>query len=222
MRRGKVSAKTCQKGGHQQAKYRYARYLLNVKPEDTRSAVKMLQEAAEAGVKEAQAYLGVFYSKESHLDPEKAAKYFWMAAENGDVQSRYNLGMCYERGFGVTTSGPEALRHFERAAKSGHEASQQKLLELQPHVTEGLGSPLTSLRTTISSPCLPVLERVNVRLDPNFDFSASSTSILGLPHSLIPGNLLMSPAESRSYLLPPLHMKGLAPPMAALRAIGVG
>ncbi|XP_073505854.1 death ligand signal enhancer isoform X2 [Phyllobates terribilis] len=210
------------RGGHQQAKYRYARYLLNVKPEDTRSAVEMLQEAAEAGVKEAQAYLGVFYSKESHLDPEKAAKYFWMAAENGDVQSRYNLGVCYEQGFGVAASGPEALRHFERAAKSGHGASQQKLLELQPHVTEGLGSPLASLRTTTSSPCLPVLERVNVRLDPNFNFSANSTSPLGLPHSLSTGDLLMSPAKSRGYLLAPLHMKGLAPPMAALRAIGVG
>ncbi|XP_077122405.1 death ligand signal enhancer [Ranitomeya variabilis] len=210
------------RGGHQQAKYRYARYLLNVKPEDTPSAVKMLQEAAEAGVKEAQAYLGVFYSKESHLDPEKAAKYFWMAAENGDVQSRYHLGVCYERGFGVATSGPEAVRHFERAAKSGHEASQQKLLELQPHGTEGLGSPLSSLRTTTSSPCLPVLERMKVRLDPNFGFSAIGTSPLGLPHSLSTGNLPMSPAESRSYLLAPLHMKGLAPPMAALRAIGVG
>ncbi|CAJ0929921.1 unnamed protein product [Ranitomeya imitator] len=129
------------RGGHQQAKYRYARYLLNVKPEDTPSAVKMLQEAAEAGVKEAQAYLGVFYSKKSHLDPEKAAKYFWMAAENGDVQSRYNLGVCYERGFGVATSGPEAVRHFERAAKSGHEASRQKLLELQPPGTEGEQKP---------------------------------------------------------------------------------
>ncbi|KAM4037948.1 death ligand signal enhancer isoform 2-T4 [Anomaloglossus baeobatrachus] len=179
------------RGGHQQAKYRYARYLLNAKPKETPAAVKMLQEAAEAGVTE-------------------------------DVQSRYHLGVCYEQGFGVAASGSEALRHFERAAKSGHGASQQKLLELQPHATEGLVAPLSSLRTTTSSPCLPVLERVNVRLETNYNFSANSTSNLGLPHSLSTGNLRMSPAEGRSYLLAPLHVKGLAPPMAALRAIGVG
>ncbi|XP_056373007.1 death ligand signal enhancer isoform X2 [Hyla sarda] len=210
-------------GGHQQAKYRYARYLLNAKPEDTQSAVTMLQEAAQAGVKEAQAYLGVFYSKESHFNPTKAARYFWMAAENGDVQSRYHLGVCYERGFGVPASRHEALRHFERAAKSGHGESQHKLIELQSHVTGGLGSPpASSLRTTTSSPCLPVLERVKIRMETNSNFSARSTSSLGLPHSLSTGNLIMSPAECGSYLLAPVHVTGLAPPMSALRAIGVG
>ncbi|XP_075712319.1 death ligand signal enhancer [Rhinoderma darwinii] len=210
------------RGGHQQAKYRYARCLLNAKPEDTLLAVQMLQEAAQAGVKEAQAYLGVFYSKESNFDPQKAARYFWMAAENGDVQSRYHLGVCYQRGFGVPASRQEALKHFERAAKSGHGASQQKLLELQPSVTGGLTSPLASLRTTTSSPCLPVLEQMNNRMKPNSNFSANRTSNLRLPHSLSTGDLLMSPAESGSYLLAPIHVTGLAPPMASLRAIGVG
>ncbi|KAG8579430.1 hypothetical protein GDO81_010884 [Engystomops pustulosus] len=206
------------RGGHQQAKYRYARYLLGAKPDNTETAVQMLEEAAEAGVKEAQAYLGVFYSKESHSDPQKAATYFRLAAENGDVQSLYNLGVCYERGFGVPASRQEAVKHYERAAKSGHEASQQKLVELRPSVTEGLRSPLTSLRTTTSSPCLPVLERMNIRLEPNF---STNTSNLGLPHSLSTGNLA-PPSESGSYLLAPIHMTGLAPPMTSLRAIGVG
>ncbi|CAN2390197.1 hypothetical protein PRIEUP_LOCUS233, partial [Pristimantis euphronides] len=125
------------RGGHQQAKYYYARYLLNAKPEDIQAAVEMLQEAAVAGVREAQAYLGVFYSKESHFDSQKAARYFWMAAKNGDVQSRYHLGVCYKRGFGVPASRQEARKHFERAAKSGHGESQQKLLEMQPRVIEG-------------------------------------------------------------------------------------
>ncbi|XP_066446666.1 death ligand signal enhancer [Eleutherodactylus coqui] len=210
------------RGGHQQAKFRYARYLLTAKPEDTKSAVEMLQEAAEAGVKEAQAYLGVFYSKASHLDSQKAARYFWMAAENGDVQSRYHLGVCYEQGFGVPTSRQEALRHFERAAKSGHVGSRQKLRELQLHVTEGIASPLASLRTTTSSPCLPVLERMNIRLEAKSNFSANSTSNLGLLHSLSTGDLIRSSANSGSYLLAPVHVTGLAPPMASLRAIGVG
>ncbi|XP_075066111.1 death ligand signal enhancer [Mixophyes fleayi] len=207
------------KGGHQQAKYRYARHLLMSKPEDTQSAVQMLQEAAQAGLKEAQAYLGVYYSKESHFDPQKAVRYFWMAAENGDVQSRYNLGVCYERGFGVPASRQEAVKHYERAAKSGHGQAQQKVLAMQTHQAEGLGSssPLASLRAAASSPCLPVLERINIWTKPN------TTNSLGLPHSLSTGDLLiMSPADSGSYFLAPVHVTGMAPPMASLRAIGVG
>ncbi|XP_073477146.1 death ligand signal enhancer isoform X1 [Aquarana catesbeiana] len=208
-------------GGHQLAKYRYARHLLQSNSEETQSAVQLLQDAAQAGVKEAQAYLGVFYSKASHFDPEKAARYFWMAAENGDVQSRYHLGVCYERGFGVLVSKLEALRHYEKAARSGHEPAQQKLLEMQQLQTQDLSSPLNSLRAAASSPCLPVLERTNFWTKATY--AASNTNSLGLPHSMSTGDLLvMSPANSGSYLLPPIHVTAMTPPMASLRAIGVG
>ncbi|XP_068134204.1 death ligand signal enhancer [Hyperolius riggenbachi] len=208
-------------GGHQFAKYRYARHLLQSNQGDAEPAVQLLQEAAEAGVKEAQAYLGVFYSKESHFDPQKAARYFWMAAENGDVQSRYHLAVCYERGFGVPASTQEALRHYDRAAKSGHEPAQQRMQVMQQLPEQELSSPLASLRAASSSPCLPVLEKTNVRM--KAAYSASSPNALGLPHSMSTGDLLvMSPAASRSYLLPPIHLKAMQPAIASLRAIGVG
>ncbi|CAI9551776.1 unnamed protein product [Staurois parvus] len=208
-------------GGHQLAKYRYARHLLQSTSGDTQSALQLLLEAAQAGVKEAQAYLGVFYSKESHFDPEKAAKYFWMAAENGDVQSRYHLGVCYEKGFGVSVSRLEALTHYEKAAKSGHELAQQKLLEMQQLQSPDLSSPLNSLRAAVSSPCLPVLEQTNFWTKATY--AASSTNSLGLPHSMSTGDLLvMSPANSGSYLLPPFYKTAMTPPMASLRVIGVG
>ncbi|XP_040200905.1 death ligand signal enhancer isoform X3 [Rana temporaria] len=208
-------------GGHQLAKYHYARHLLQSNSEETQSAVQLLQDAAQAGVKEAQAYLGVFYSKAANFDPEKAARYFWMAAENGDVQSRYHLGVCYERGFGVPMSRLEALRHYEKAAKSGHEPAQQKLLDMQQPKTQDLSSPLNSLRAAASSPCLPVLERTNFWTKATY--TASNTNSLGLPHSMSSGDLLvMSPANSGSYLLPPIHVSAMTPPMASLRAIGVG
>ncbi|KAM9311528.1 death ligand signal enhancer [Gastrophryne carolinensis] len=124
-------------GGHQYAKYRYGRHLLQSSNEETPSAVKLLEDAADAGVKEAQAYLGVFYSKEAHSNPQKAARYFWIAAENGDVQSRYHLAVCYERGFGVPANMQDALQHYERAAKSGHGPAQQKLQEMQKLQTAG-------------------------------------------------------------------------------------
>ncbi|XP_018409930.1 PREDICTED: death ligand signal enhancer [Nanorana parkeri] len=208
-------------GGHLLAKYYYARHLLQSNTEERQSAVQLLLDAAQAGVKEAQAYLGVFYSKESHFDPQKAARYFWMAAENGDVQSRYHLGVCYERGFGVPESRMEALRHYERAAKSGHEPAQEKLLEMQQTQEEDLSSPVNSLRAAASSPCLPVLERTNFWTKATY--AARSTNSLSLPHSMSTGDLLvMSPANSGSYLLPPIHMTAMTPPMASLRAIGVG
>ncbi|KAM5170246.1 death ligand signal enhancer isoform 2-T2 [Mantella aurantiaca] len=209
------------RGGHQLAKYRYARHLLQSNSEETPSALQLLLEAAQAGVKEAQAYLGVFYSKESHFDPQKAARYFLMAAENGDDQSRYYLGVCYERGFGVIASRLEALRHYEMAAKSGHESAQQKLREMQKLQTQDLSSPLNSLRAAASSPCLPVLEQTNFWT--NTTYAASHTNSLGLPHSLSAGDLFVMPStNSGSYLLPPIHMTAMTPPMASLRAIGVG
>ncbi|XP_072256696.1 death ligand signal enhancer [Pyxicephalus adspersus] len=208
-------------GGHQFAKYRYARYLLHSNSGETQSALQLFLEAAQAGVKEAQAYLGVFYSKESNFDPQKAARYFCMAAENGDIQSCYHLGVCYEKGFGVPASRLEAFRHYERAAKSGHKPAQQKLREMQQLQTEDLSSPLNGLRATASSPCLPVLEKKNFWTKANY--TASNTNSLSLPHSMSTGDLfVMAPANSGNYLLPPLHVTAMTPPMASLRAIGVG
>ncbi|KAM4748754.1 death ligand signal enhancer [Rhinophrynus dorsalis] len=210
--------------GHNQAKYRYARYLLHrqaeSKPEIDKMAVQMLQEAAEAGLKEAQAYLGVLYSKESHMNPQKAVRYLWMAAENGDGQSRYYLGVCYERGFGVPASRREALRHYERAAKTGYSPAQQKLLEMRQEEVEGLGSLTVSLRAAASSPCLPVLERERILTGASHTHSANTNS-LGLPHSLSTGNLLMVPADT-GYSLAPLHVKRVVLPLASLRVVEVG
>ncbi|KAE8613940.1 hypothetical protein XENTR_v10007930 [Xenopus tropicalis] len=86
------------KNGHMQAKYRFARCILQMqskaKLEDIQTAVQMLKEAADAGLKEAQAYLGVLYTKEPYLDPQTAVRYIWMAAENG---VRFNKGTSVEK-----------------------------------------------------------------------------------------------------------------------------
>ncbi|KAM4676965.1 death ligand signal enhancer isoform 2-T2 [Discoglossus pictus] len=211
--------------GHPRAQYRYARYLLQSqaesKPEDTQRALRMLKEAAHAGIMEAQAYLGVLYSRDVALDPQKAVSYLWMAAENGDAKSRYYLGVCYEKGFGVPVSRWEARRHYERSAKNGHRQAQQKLQEMQEEQAEGQDSHSFSLRGTASSPCLPVLERSSILTRAGNTYTAKTDS-LGLPHSMSAGNLLLMSTDSRSCNLLPVHMTSGSLPLTSLRAIGVG
>ncbi|EPY81409.1 death ligand signal enhancer precursor [Camelus ferus] len=73
--------------GHSLAQYRYARCLLqdpasSWDPERQR-AVSMLKQAADSGLREAQAFLGVLFTKEPYLDEQRAVKYLWLAANNG-------------------------------------------------------------------------------------------------------------------------------------------
>uniref|UniRef100_A0A8C5PVF1 Death ligand signal enhancer n=1 Tax=Leptobrachium leishanense TaxID=445787 RepID=A0A8C5PVF1_9ANUR len=208
--------------GHNRAKYRLARYLLHdeTKPEGLQNALRLLKEAAQSGLKEAQAYLGVLYSKEPHQDLDKAVRYLWMAAENGDVQSRYYLGVCYEKGFGVPVSKREAMLHYERASKTGHGPAQQQLLELSREQTEEMSPTSSSLRTVASSPCLPVLGSLSILTRDCNRYSANRMSNLILPHSLSTGNLLaISPVDVNNYSLASVTVPL---PVASLRAIGVG
>ncbi|XP_018110421.1 DAP3-binding cell death enhancer 1 isoform X2 [Xenopus laevis] len=215
------------KNGHKQAKYRYARCILQMqseaKLEDIQTAVQMLNEAAGAGLKEAQAYLGVLYCKEPFLDPQKAVRYLWMAAENGDIQSRYYLGLCFEKGFGVPANRLEARRHYERVAEIGHGAAQQKLNEFHEEQNGDLNSYSISLKAAASSPCLPVLERVNILAKERSINSASRSSAFGLPHSMSTGNLLaLSQAASSRYSLAPVQSNTAKLKIASLKVIGVG
>ncbi|KAE8613939.1 hypothetical protein XENTR_v10007930 [Xenopus tropicalis] len=215
------------KNGHMQAKYRFARCILQMqskaKLEDIQTAVQMLKEAADAGLKEAQAYLGVLYTKEPYLDPQTAVRYIWMAAENGDNQSRYYLGVCYEKGYGVPANRLEALRHYERVAKTGHGAAKQKLNEFHEKQKEDLNSYSISLKAAASSPCLPVMERVNILAEERSMHYGSGSSGFRLPQSMSTGNLLaLSQAASSSYTLAPVQSNTDKLKMVSLKLIGVG
>ncbi|XP_042547918.1 death ligand signal enhancer [Dipodomys spectabilis] len=122
------------KQGHRLAQYRYARCLLqdptsSWHPEQQR-AVSMLVQAADSGLREAQAFLGVLFTKEPYLDEQNAVKYLWLAANNGDSQSRYHLGICYEKGLGVQRNLGEAVRCYQQSAALGNEPAQERLRTL--------------------------------------------------------------------------------------------
>ncbi|XP_024608114.1 death ligand signal enhancer isoform X4 [Neophocaena asiaeorientalis asiaeorientalis] len=120
--------------GHNLAQYRYARCLLqdpasSWDPEQQR-AVSLLKHAADSGLREAQAFLGVLFTKEAYLDEQRAVKYLWLAANNGDSQSRYHLGICYEKGLGVQRNLGEAVRCYQQSAALGNAPAQERLRTL--------------------------------------------------------------------------------------------
>ena len=47
-----------------------------------------------------------------------------MAFERGDLQSAYNVGVCYGRGYGVDADPDEAFRYYMVAAEAGNANAQ--------------------------------------------------------------------------------------------------
>jgi TPR repeat protein len=50
-------------------------------------------------------------------DPVRGLAYFKQAAELGDVTSLYNVGVCYERGYGTSRNIKSAIHYYKQAAK---------------------------------------------------------------------------------------------------------
>ncbi|XP_074147778.1 death ligand signal enhancer isoform X1 [Sminthopsis crassicaudata] len=150
--------------GHQMAQYRYARSLLSdqvpAREADKQRAVTMLKQAADAGLKEAQAYLGVLFTKEPFQDEQKAVKYLWLAARNGDSQSKYHMGICYEKGLGVQKNLGEAMRYYQQSAALGNEPAQKRLKMLFSAELEALrhSNPTLKDLRSFSSPSFCTLD----------------------------------------------------------------
>jgi tetratricopeptide (TPR) repeat protein len=66
----------------------------------------------------AMTYIGKMYNKEG--DYGKALEYFTNAAELGEVDARFGLGILYRNGNGAEKDEKKAVCHFEQAAIDGH------------------------------------------------------------------------------------------------------
>ncbi|XP_011829271.1 PREDICTED: death ligand signal enhancer [Mandrillus leucophaeus] len=197
--------------GHSLAQYRYARCLLrdpasSWNPEQQR-AVSMVKQAADSGLREAQAFLGVLFTKEPYLDEKRAVKYLWLAANNGDSQSRYHLGICYEKGLGVQRNLREALRCYRQSAALGNEAAQERLQALFSMEAAAPG-PSDLTVTGLKSFSSPSLCSLNTLLAGTSRLPhASSTGNLGL--LCRSGHLGASlESSSRAILPPPYPLEG--------------
>lgn len=102
-------------------------YLLSLENND----ITLLKRAADAGNVQAmnawgtislsQAFANASLTKED-IDRvvERSFEYFKDAADTGDANGLYNLGMCYVKGYAVEENLDRAFIHFKAAAQLGH------------------------------------------------------------------------------------------------------
>ncbi|WVT75479.1 tetratricopeptide repeat protein [Sinorhizobium chiapasense] len=70
---------------------------------------------------------------EGQLVPEdnsKAAKFYRLAADRGNVDAMVNLGLMLENGEGIAKDMPAARNLFRKAANEGDAFAERKLAEL--------------------------------------------------------------------------------------------
>ncbi|XP_052005442.1 death ligand signal enhancer isoform X2 [Xyrauchen texanus] len=144
--------------GHRQAQYRCAKLLLNSRGQqssqtNTEEALSFLYAAADAGLSEAQVYLGVVLSEGSEVDEIKCVHYFRKAAESGDSTALLFLAQCHERGFGVSQSIRTAVQLYHRAAERGNKHAKDILRERECRDV---------LRSIRSAPCFSEIGQLNV------------------------------------------------------------
>ncbi|XP_032052983.1 death ligand signal enhancer [Aythya fuligula] len=186
---------------HPMAQYRYARCLLCHSPENEwhrlQKAVSFLEQAAVAGLTEAQAYLGVFYLRGLQPKEKRGLKYLLLAAKNGDAQSRYHVGVCYEKGLGVQQSLAEAMRHYRQSAAAGNRSAQERLQVIQEEMKDVQRKhPFPcGIRASASSPCFWAMEHMPAGLPT----SQPGQSALALPHSWSADRLHMMTLSSAEW-----------------------
>ena len=85
---------------------------------DVVAAMTPLRRAADAGYAPAQSLYGYILEKAEYN--EEAAQYFRRAAEQGDADGQYGLGILYAAGEGVARDAGTARDWLERAGNQGH------------------------------------------------------------------------------------------------------
>ncbi|XP_077087024.1 death ligand signal enhancer isoform X2 [Siphateles boraxobius] len=141
--------------GHRQAQYRCAKLLLNSRGQqssetDSEAALNFLHAAADAGLTEAQVYLGVVLSE---WDEKQSVHYFRMAAERGDSGALVCLAQCYEKGFGVSPCVQTAVKLYQQAEARGNQQAKDVLRDRHSREV---------LRSIRSAPCFSVIGQLNL------------------------------------------------------------
>lgn len=141
--------------GHHQAQYRCAKLLLNSRGQqcsdkDREAALSYLHTAADAGLTQAQVYLGVVMSE---FDERKAVHYFRKAAHSGDSRALLFLAQCYETGFGVSPCVSTAVSLYQQAAVRGNKQARGILRDRHSREV---------LRSIRSAPCFSAIGQPNL------------------------------------------------------------
>ncbi|KAI7793912.1 death ligand signal enhancer [Triplophysa rosa] len=185
--------------GHHQAQYRCAKLLLSSRGQqcsETDTALSYLHTAADAGLTEAQMYLGVVLSE---CDEMKSGQYFRRAAQSGDSRALVMLAQCYETGFGVSQCVSTAVSLYQQAADRGNKQARDVLRDTHRREV---------LRSIRSAPCFSVIGHLNL----NSMYSQKSGDVKPhpqqqcdwptqpLPHSWSTGSLTALPSVTLQTL----------------------
>ena len=100
---------------------------------EVEQGVAWLQKAVDLGDIPSMTRLGKMYHEGNVVVkriPHKAVKLFTKAAEAGDVEAQYKLGVCYCNGEGVPVDEAKGIELIKKAAERGHMDAQRTLGDL--------------------------------------------------------------------------------------------
>ena len=96
---------------------------------DYSHVLDMLKKAAEQDYESAQIHLGYIYSNKLGVDNENdALKWCQMAAEKGNAEAQFNLGLMYDMGRGMSCPDNDlAIKWYTKSAKQNYAGAQLNL-----------------------------------------------------------------------------------------------
>lgn len=95
--------------------------------------IALVERKAGAGDPVFQNVLGEMYANGYGVRQDFNTGVEWLrkAAEKGNENALYNMGVCYLNGYGVFVDQNEAARWFEKAQKAGNLLAEQRLAEIR-------------------------------------------------------------------------------------------
>ena len=70
-----------------------------------------------------------------------AAEWYRKAADQGDADAQYKLGLFYENGYGVTQDKEQAMQWYKKAAEQGNESAKSAIDRMQ---SSGMGTAVAA------------------------------------------------------------------------------
>ncbi len=95
-----------------------------------RKALRLIKESAELGYCQAQEKLGEIYREGAYDEsesPKRAFKWYYKAAEQGNISAAFYIGYFYANGYGVKKDEILAFEWYSRAAKGNSPAALNNL-----------------------------------------------------------------------------------------------
>ena len=101
-----------------------------ISPEGIDDPEKMLQDGFKIMPTMCQNASWGSLSLKQQQDIEEVVRLWEGAAEKGNANAQYNLGIMYDQGHGVDVNFSKAIKWYEKAAEQGHAKAQERIKEI--------------------------------------------------------------------------------------------